>query len=715
MKFRLLLLLFLAGAVSVLAQSKYPLVTVHDIQYIDSVATKGFVPSPLVGDTVRVQGTVLVRPVVDPSTNRNPILYIGSRWGTYIQTPNSTEWGGMNVILDSTATGAENTFFDLVDTAQVVELTGVVIVYYSTIELSLIPNIPVNIISSESKRPDPIQLSVSDLMNGQSGINAALKYSGMYAEIKSTPDNKLISGNRNTSSGAFNLYDKDGNQLAVYPQSRYFRLDSHKMPGATYDVPQDGTPVNSVRGIISVFSGAFEIIPLYPDDINITATPPIISNILRDKIQVHTGESITISAHIQDLDGTVESAALHYRIDNAKRVTVPMQKSSADTTLYTAEIPAVGTDSSMVDYYISSVDNDGLEGYAPSDTVKGNYFYQILNETLSVRDVQYSPFGSGYSSYNGYPVTLTGIVTADTSDIPGFGSSTPLRIYMQQGSGPWTGILIGTHGLKGADALKFKRGDSVTLTGTIVEDYGVTSIDSLQQITINSHDNALPDAVTVTTGEIDKSSSGVVAAEQYESVLIDYKDITVTDDNADGDSGPGAYNFGEIFVNDGSGDTRVELQDGNHNYHNFWDSTLSNNPANIGVNTNSKFSEMRGILFYSFSNYKLVPRQNDDFTGFVVNVQKENPYTPVSYQLSQNYPNPFNPSTTINFSIPKESRVTVKIFDILGQEVRTLVNEDKMPGNYRVNFNANNLSSGIYFYSINAGNFYHVKKMMLLK
>ncbi len=88
---------------------------------------------------------------------------------------------------------------------------------------------------------------------------------------------------------------------------------------------------------------------------------------------------------------------------------------------------------------------------------------------------------------------------------------------------------------------------------------------------------------------------------------------------------------------------------------------------------------------------------------------------PLSFDLKQNYPNPFNPSTTITFSIPKESNVTIKIFNTLGQEVKTLLNRNENPGTYYLNFNAQNLSSGIYFYSLRAGNNYIVKKMMFLK
>lgn len=85
------------------------------------------------------------------------------------------------------------------------------------------------------------------------------------------------------------------------------------------------------------------------------------------------------------------------------------------------------------------------------------------------------------------------------------------------------------------------------------------------------------------------------------------------------------------------------------------------------------------------------------------------------YELKQNYPNPFNPSTTINFSIPKNGFVSLKVFDINGREVESLINEDKPAGSYEVNFNASNLSSGTYFYKLNTSSFSSVKKMTLIK
>jgi hypothetical protein len=88
---------------------------------------------------------------------------------------------------------------------------------------------------------------------------------------------------------------------------------------------------------------------------------------------------------------------------------------------------------------------------------------------------------------------------------------------------------------------------------------------------------------------------------------------------------------------------------------------------------------------------------------------------PSSYTLEQNYPNPFNPATTISYSIPKESQVSLKIFDVMGREVAELVTGRQSAGSYNVEFDASSLASGTYFYKLTAGDFISVKKMVLLK
>lgn len=88
---------------------------------------------------------------------------------------------------------------------------------------------------------------------------------------------------------------------------------------------------------------------------------------------------------------------------------------------------------------------------------------------------------------------------------------------------------------------------------------------------------------------------------------------------------------------------------------------------------------------------------------------------PVSYELEQNYPNPFNPVTTIRFAIPENNFVTLKVYDINGKEISTLVNGEKNFGNHTVEFNASGMASGVYFFKLTAGSFIDTKKMMLIK
>ncbi len=88
---------------------------------------------------------------------------------------------------------------------------------------------------------------------------------------------------------------------------------------------------------------------------------------------------------------------------------------------------------------------------------------------------------------------------------------------------------------------------------------------------------------------------------------------------------------------------------------------------------------------------------------------------PSTISLDQNYPNPFNPSTTIKYSIPNQTNVTIKVFDVLGSEIITLLNEEKPAGNYEVTWDASGFSSGVYFYKLSAGKYVETRKMLLLK
>ncbi|MCW8812554.1 MAG: T9SS type A sorting domain-containing protein, partial [Chlorobium sp.] len=96
-----------------------------------------------------------------------------------------------------------------------------------------------------------------------------------------------------------------------------------------------------------------------------------------------------------------------------------------------------------------------------------------------------------------------------------------------------------------------------------------------------------------------------------------------------------------------------------------------------------------------------------------LNVENEN--IPQFYELAQNYPNPFNPITRIRYQLPEPAFVTIKVYDVLGNEIESLLRDEKIAGSYEVEFDGSALTSGIYYYRITEGNFSQTKKMILLK
>jgi hypothetical protein len=129
------------------------------------------------------------------------------------------------------------------------------------------------------------------------------------------------------------------------------------------------------------------------------------------------------------------------------------------------------------------------------------------------------------------------------------------------------------------------------------------------------------------------------------------------------------------------------------------------------------------INYYSYSDENLTEgsyayrlKQVDlDGTYEYSNIINVEILTPIEFELSQNYPNPFNPSTTIKFSIPEGSQISLKIYNSLGQEVKALVNKFMEAGVHKINFDATGLNSGMYFYRLDAGEFTQVRKMTLIK
>ena len=104
-----------------------------------------------------------------------------------------------------------------------------------------------------------------------------------------------------------------------------------------------------------------------------------------------------------------------------------------------------------------------------------------------------------------------------------------------------------------------------------------------------------------------------------------------------------------------------------------------------------------------------------EYSLFITRIGNQSQISPHDYTLNQNFPNPFNPVTRISYTLGKPDNVSIKVFDITGKAVRTIVNAYQTAGSYEVDFNGSELSSGVYFYKMQSGNFYEVRSMILMK
>ena len=145
------------------------------------------------------------------------------------------------------------------------------------------------------------------------------------------------------------------------------------------------------------------------------------------------------------------------------------------------------------------------------------------------------------------------------------------------------------------------------------------------------------------------------------------------------------------------------------------DGTAYGNASGYTSTIDVKFDEAGNVYSQSNNGWTVEKWKYTGTLPTITSVEQVGEIVPNTYQLLQNFPNPFNPSTTIEFSLQKSGFVTLKVYNVLGQEVMTLVNGQKDAGTYRATFDARNMTSGTYFYTLTAGSFTQTNKMLLVK
>lgn len=479
--------------------------------------------------------------------------------------------------------------------------------------------------------------------------------------------------------------------------------DSDSLSG--YPDPPQGTIIESISGWVYHHYGSYadsttyKLEPLYKTDIVLGAGPPDVRNTTRAP-EVPTGSDAVIVSTDVTTNLNVASVELFYRIENNNGAFVPITMDLVSGSTYQGLIPAQ-TVGAFVEYFIKATDENGQTTMSPADTSLLKFGYPVTDGTLTISEIQHSPWKIADSPFEGMKVSVSGIVTCDTT------LNNRLGAYsIQDAEGPWNGIF-----LFGAKKELYK-GDAVTVHGTVT-DYNAdwhfkwdnNTVILLDSLTITGNGQTVPEPAVLTSYDISNDAGTV---ESYEGCLVRLNNVTIS-----------SINKYDVTVDDGSGPCLID-DDGltkgsvvinqNGGYMVAWGDTL-----HVG----DVIDFVQGVFTFSFGTYKIEMRDANDL-GVVTGVNENPPAYPLSFDLEQNFPNPFNPETRINFTVPVQNHVKIVIYNSLGQIVRVLADQNFAAGRHILNWNGRNdqgalVPSGVYFYRMKAGDFISLKKMMLLK
>lgn len=669
--FTMLITLFVFSAISISNEKPAQIskiatqdVTIKDVQFLpDSLLLADADDSPLFGDTVTVEGIAMF-PVRK--------IYVGNRWSLFITTEEGGPWSCLQIIQDDTFATATN--FSALEAGDKVKFTGIVDEYRANersatqVRLLTNPVVSIEFVSFANPLPEAVELTCEDL-------NSVL--TGEYYE------SALVTIKNATVVGGFGDYLQINDGTGEVLLNAHFNALYRALNEEGYTYPDIGAKID-VYGYVRDYRGYFYLCPPTPDAITVKTEPPIISDVVRNPSWVKSTDAVQVQAKIKDPNGTVSATKIFYSINYAEFQETAL--SAVDDSTFNGTIPPAA-DGDLVRFFLWAEDNDAETSTAPADTASELLFYTVRDEGLTIYDLQWSPYASGNSPYDGFEVTVTGVAVTDSTH---FRSD----YVLQDETGAWRGIWV-----HDADH-KWNLGDKVTVTGTAQERYNLTQITDVTHAELVSQGNPVEPTV-VNTGML---RTGSADAESYESVFVEVRDIVVANPFADS-----PYNYGEFTVDDGTGDVRVAA---------LATSFGGNRDSSYALNDSLEL--VRGILYYSYYNFKIEPRNMDDVVRKTTAAVENEFHQPLAFELKQNYPNPFNPATSIRYQLGAAENVQIIIYNLQGQRIKTLVNSFQTAGNHTIEWDGTTdvnlqVASGVYFAKLVAGDFHSIKKMLLVR
>ena len=492
------------------------------------------------------------------------------------------------------------------------------------------------------------------------------------------------------------LVDDDSDSLSCSHEDTLTGLPIHDAYFDIYGPPPVNSLVQYMEGWVyhhfgsHADSSTYKLCPLYVEDFEFGSGPPSIRNLSREPCAPTASDNeVAVSCVISD-NSTVTEALVHYSIDGGDYSVATM--TSPDDSIFTGVIPVANANT--VYYYITATD-DGVDQAEPKTSV---YPYNTdhdqlgfhVTDDLTIHMVQETPWLSGNSLYEDCLVTVSGKVTVDSYD---YTSGSYNSFAMQSSNSQWSGIFFDGSSLS---SLTMSRGDNITITGDVIEHYGSTKIINVTNPTINSNGNEI-NAYAAQTIDLMQNADEV---ESYEGVLVKLENVTVS-----------SLNDYDWSITDASGMEALIDDDM---------ATMDADNAMSALVEGQQLSYIMGIFNYSFGTYKVQIRDVADL-GATVGIDDDVKVNPYEYALHDNFPNPFNPETQIRFSLGGQENVKLVIYNIMGRQVRTLVNGDSFNSGFHVvNWDGTDnagqkVASGMYIYRIKAGDFIADKKMLLVK
>jgi len=390
--------------------------------------------------------------------------------------------------------------------------------------------------------------------------------------------------------------------------------------------------------------------------------PPNIFNIARTPRIPDANQNTTVSADVTD-NGFLNSVELRFTINDGAMQSAAMTNTGGNT--WSADIPeSAYNDADRVGFWIWA--QDDAPQSSESDTV--NFFAGIT----PISDI-HAIDSDGILLYDGYDARVAGVATVDNGTF----SSSSLDVYMQDAS---AGINVFSFNVD--TSFSFIAGNNYTVVGVIDQYNGKTELTpSDTSGIIDNGPDTLPSPVVRTIAEL------LANGETYEGMLVA---ILQVDNTGNGDPWPAAGSNANVEITDDGGTSllilRIDL-----------DTDIDGSPEpNWPVNVAGVFGQFDSSVPYT-EGYQLQPRSTDDIDIAVGIEPVAGLELPKKFELGQNYPNPFNPTTNLNFQVTDFRFVSLKIYDALGREAATLVNEPKAPGVYRVQWDASDFSSGVYY------------------